>query len=431
MKALAVANMYKSAKETVSDINEHVETLHNYAKLCSSVLECGVRTGVSTWGFSQGLLENNLLTKRLVSCDLYRDPSFNIRELLLKSLLDFRFWIGSDLDYPDDEEFDIIFIDTWHIYGQLKRELKKFAPMCNKWIIMHDTTVDAIHGETIRLGQNANEASTRSGFPIEEITKGLWPAVEEFLAENKNFTLRHRYTHNNGLTILERVSTDIKITVPEPIIPESIIPKDIIPEPIIPKDIIPESIIPKDIIPKDIVPKEISYSYGIENITKHSWGEGAELKIGSFCSIATNCHVFLGGNHRTDYITTYPFGFIHEDVFDSVKSRGHPATKGNVVIGNDVWIAANVTIMSGVTVGDGAVIACNSHVVKDVAPYSMVGGNPARLIRYRFSDDIIAKLLKLQWWNLPVSVIKKIIPLLMSNNIEENLSTINAIVSCT
>lgn len=128
------------------------------------------------------------------------------------------------------------------------------------------------------------------------------------------------------------------------------------------------------------------------------WGEGAKLHIGAFCSIATKCTVFLGGNHRVDRITTYPFGHINQSIFHHDGS-GHPCTKGDVTIGNDVWIGHNVTIMSGVTIGDGAVIAANSHVVKDVEPYSIYGGNPACLIRYRFSDDIIRKLLQIQWWN--------------------------------
>ena len=172
-----------------------------------------------------------------------------------------------------------------------------------------------------------------------------------------------------------------------------------------------------------------NYTYGENNIKKYSWGNDGVLKIGAFCSIAGNCQIFLGGNHRTDYITTYPFGYIHENVFDNIKDRGHPTTKGNVIIGNDVWIAQNVTIMSGVIIGDGAVIACNSHVVENVEPYSIVGGNPARLIKYRFDKDIIQRLLTLKWWHLPVETIKKIIPLLMSNNIKDNLNKIEQIIN--
>ncbi len=90
------------------------------------------------------------------------------------------------------------------------------------------------------------------------------------------------------------------------------------------------------------------YTYGKPNI--YSWGEGAKLVIGNFCSISNNCNVYLGGNHRTDWVTTYPFGHIHQRSFNNFNGVGHPSTKGDVIIGNDVWIGANVTIMSGVTI---------------------------------------------------------------------------------
>jgi acetyltransferase-like isoleucine patch superfamily enzyme len=144
-----------------------------------------------------------------------------------------------------------------------------------------------------------------------------------------------------------------------------------------------------------------NHTYGTENIKVYQWGEGAELIIGKFCSIGGNIQVFLGGNHRTDWITTYPFGHTNTKVFNGFNGKGHPATKGNVTIGNDVWIGSNSTIMSGVTIGNGAVIANNSHVVKDVPAYSIVGGNPAKVIKYRFSKSQIDKLLKLAWWDLP------------------------------
>lgn len=164
------------------------------------------------------------------------------------------------------------------------------------------------------------------------------------------------------------------------------------------------------------------YTYGERNISIKQWGEGANLHIGSFCSIADNITVFLGGNHNTEWTSTYPFGHINTKTFNTFNGKGHPSTNGDVIIGNDVWIGSGVTIMSGVKIGDGAVIAANSHVVKDVQPYSIVGGNPAKLIKKRFADNVIDQLLELKWWDLPDDKINEIVPLLCSDNIEELIS---------
>ena len=149
------------------------------------------------------------------------------------------------------------------------------------------------------------------------------------------------------------------------------------------------------------------FSYGFENITVKQWGGGASLEIGSFCSIAS-ATIYLGGNHRVDWITTYPFGHIYADELGGTAIKGHPSTNGDVIIKNDVWLGQNTTIMSGVTIGDGAAIAANSHVVKDVGAYSIVGGNPAREIKIRFTPEIRDLLLELRWWELPLDFIKAI-----------------------
>lgn len=156
------------------------------------------------------------------------------------------------------------------------------------------------------------------------------------------------------------------------------------------------------------------FTYGYEYIKIKQWNEGASLTIGSFCSIASNITIFLGGNHRTDWITTFPFGHVFNEELGSYSISGHPATKGDVLIGHDVWIGEGTTIMSGITIGDGAVIAANSTVVNDVAAYHIVGGNPAVIIKKRFNQSTIDLLLKLQWWNMPLSKIREIAPLLCS-----------------
>jgi acetyltransferase-like isoleucine patch superfamily enzyme len=152
-----------------------------------------------------------------------------------------------------------------------------------------------------------------------------------------------------------------------------------------------------------------AFTYGDAALTIHQWREGAGLTIGRFCSIADEVSVFLGGNHRVDWITTYPFGHIHVRELGGADVVGHPATKGDVVIGHDVWIGHGATIMSGVAIGNGAVIGAQSVVVKDVAPYTIVGGNPAREIGQRFPPDIIALLQKLAWWDLDAAVIRTIV----------------------
>lgn len=160
------------------------------------------------------------------------------------------------------------------------------------------------------------------------------------------------------------------------------------------------------------------HTYGHRNIKVHYWEEGVDFSIGHFCSIAEGCQVFLGGNHRVDWVTTYPFAAFDDCWRDACGIKGHPTSNGDVVIGNDVWIGANVTIMSGVTIGDGAVIAAGSVVTKDVLPYAVVGGNPARVIRLRFSATQIEALLKIRWWHWPDDRIAASIPLLCSDDVE-------------
>jgi acetyltransferase-like isoleucine patch superfamily enzyme len=148
----------------------------------------------------------------------------------------------------------------------------------------------------------------------------------------------------------------------------------------------------------------------------YNWGTGTKLSVGKFCSFADGVKIILGGEHRTDWVSTYPFNVL----FDAARSiKGHPATKGDVVIGNDVWIGSQAMILSGVTIGDGAVIGAGSIVCKDVAPYSVVAGNPARQIRLRFNEETVSALLKIAWWNWPIDKIEETLPLLLSDNLPE------------
>lgn len=202
----SIGKKYQNLSNTPSDINEHLPTLYKYASECDSVFETGVRGCISSWALASGLLHNNTSThqKTLFMNDI---TECDIRELLscTKNLpIITKYEWKNNLDLQFTETYDLTFIDTWHVYGQLKRELAKFAPITNKYIIMHDTTVDEWAGETIRCRMNAYEQSHSSGFPIEEINKGLWPAIDEFLVENTDWTLHERFRNNNGLTILRK-----------------------------------------------------------------------------------------------------------------------------------------------------------------------------------------------------------------------------------
>lgn len=168
------------------------------------------------------------------------------------------------------------------------------------------------------------------------------------------------------------------------------------------------------------------HTYGHEQITVRHWGEPAELTIGSFCSIADRVEVFLGGNHRVDWVTTYPFPAFGERWQAAREIAGHPGTNGDVAIGNDVWIGSSVTIMSGVTIADGAAIAASSCVTQDVAPYAIVGGNPARLLRNRFDASTVERLLAIRWWDWSDERIEANIELLCSGDIERFVQAQNS-----
>lgn len=148
--------------------------------------------------------------------------------------------------------------------------------------------------------------------------------------------------------------------------------------------------------------------------------EGADrLVIGSFCSIGSGAAFIMAGNqgHRNEWISTFPFFFMSEVPEFAGAANGYlPA--GDTVIGNDVWIGSEAIIMPGVKVCDGAVIGTRALVTKDVEPYSIVGGNPARMIRKRFDDRQIEQLLEMRWWDWPDAALKDVMPLLTSGDLE-------------
>ena len=188
-----------------SDINEHLPVLMNLSKECNTICEFGVRSIVSTWAFLTGLLKNDSDVKKLISLDIENIYS-------IKDVIDVANTNGIEMTFVHEDsikyeipETDMLFIDTWHIYGHLKCELATHHTKVRKYIVMHDTELDKIHGETIRCGWDAIAQSITSGYPVEEINMGLQKAIDEFLETNKEWGVSKVYTNNNGLTILKRL----------------------------------------------------------------------------------------------------------------------------------------------------------------------------------------------------------------------------------
>ncbi|MGG6264497.1 CatB-related O-acetyltransferase [Leptolyngbya sp. AN03gr2] len=157
---------------------------------------------------------------------------------------------------------------------------------------------------------------------------------------------------------------------------------------------------------------------GFERNVLYNYGND-RLIIGKFCAIATGVKFIMNGaNHKLDSISTYPFPIFGNGWESSMDQLLNLPSRGDTVIGNDVWIGYESLIMPGIKIGDGAVIAAKSVVVKDVPAYAIVGGNPATVIRKRFSDAEVAKLLEISWWNWEIEKITQAIPLIMSNDIQ-------------
>ncbi|MGK7955031.1 MAG: CatB-related O-acetyltransferase [Crocosphaera sp.] len=162
-----------------------------------------------------------------------------------------------------------------------------------------------------------------------------------------------------------------------------------------------------------------------KNVLYHFDFIGDKLIIGKFCAIASDVKFIMNGaNHPLNHFTTYPFAIFGYAWENTMSVEGE--SKGDTVIGNDVWLGYNSLILPGVKIGDGAIIAANSVVTKDVNAYTIMGGNPAKIIRQRFPDEVINILLKLQWWNWSIEKITENIHFLCSNDIKGLQSLINS-----
>lgn len=150
-------------------------------------------------------------------------------------------------------------------------------------------------------------------------------------------------------------------------------------------------------------------------------GDLADVYVGKFCSIAQDVVIDCGWHHNTGFVTTYPLNVFFSDL---KHIKGHPVSKGDVVIGNDVWIGEGVIIMGGIRIGDGAVVGAGSIVTRNISPYTIVAGSPAKKIRERFTERQIWDLLEIKWWNWPEEKIIRYGELLMDKDINKFINKV-------
>ena len=215
-----ITRRYKVECHVPSDIHEHLPTLYKYASECQHVTECGGVNSFPAYALAAGLLgrQETKLVDPLPTGGSASAHSVKLVQIHNK-VVDGRDQFASDCiaeglarTYYEQnslaapiEDTDLLFIDTWHVYGQLKRELQRWHSHVGKYIIMHDTTVDEWLGETVRVGWNSATQSQQTGIPENEIRMGVWPAIGEFLEKHPEWKIAERFTNNNGLTVLRRV----------------------------------------------------------------------------------------------------------------------------------------------------------------------------------------------------------------------------------
>ena len=201
---------YQRAAHTVGDINEHIPTLQALVAdgSCSAVAELGVRQPTSTYAFLKGLLESSRTPqrrRRLICVDKAPAEGIDhIREVAVRAGIELSFHQHDSATIVLPEPVDLLFIDTWHIYGHLKRELAQHHARVSRYIAMHDTVVDGEHGESVRCGWDTAKQAQESGYPESEIRTGLRPAIAEFLKDHPEWVLHADHKNNNGLVVLRR-----------------------------------------------------------------------------------------------------------------------------------------------------------------------------------------------------------------------------------
>ncbi len=196
---------YKKVQE-VSDIHEHLPTLREISRSCGSICEMGVRRCVSSWAFLAGLDESSMLKKELLCVDIEPADTSELARWAGRLMPPVRvtMLVADSRKIVLPHEFDLLFIDTLHVYGQLKAELWAHQGRIRRFIVLHDTETDRDKGEVLRMGWDARKMAQDTGMKEKEISQGLWPAVEEFLAVFPGWILQKHFSNNNGLTLLAR-----------------------------------------------------------------------------------------------------------------------------------------------------------------------------------------------------------------------------------
>lgn len=199
-----ITQQYDRLCKLKSDINEHLPTLMHLATRCESVAEMGVRDVVSTWAFLEGFRNSTKTKKHLYSVDIVDVPYKDvIAYVAKKENINFKF-VHDNSATVTLPKVDLLFIDTWHVYGHLKRELEHHHKNVKKYIVMHDTEVFKTQSESVVYDRNIEEESNESGYTPGEISKGIGYAIVEFLEAHPEWFVKGHYPDNNGLTVLER-----------------------------------------------------------------------------------------------------------------------------------------------------------------------------------------------------------------------------------
>jgi hypothetical protein len=207
-----IDQLYEASCRNYSDIFEHIPTLKKYASEQGiySVAEYGVRgTSHSSVGLMKGLIEgkmNDGKDRSYIGVDISPCEYLYMQEIAKIFDINYKFEVANSATYKFKQPVDLLFIDSWHIFGHLSRELESSHSSVNKYIIMHDTEIDKMVGESVRCNLDIEKQAEESGYPVEEIVQGLQPAIDQFLEKHSEWRVKEVFTNNNGLTVLEKIS---------------------------------------------------------------------------------------------------------------------------------------------------------------------------------------------------------------------------------